>query len=286
MLYRCWSSIRFRHLRDWHEAWVHPSLRGGRSPFEARDVSYEVGLDIELSKRLGHNMWGLQFDYRKHFDLVVRELLWPLAQDFGIDSGILRASAGFYDLLHRRMKLGQHIGPPFCDTNSVLQGCSLSMLWVNLLVTVWARRMEEGTMLPPVHVSLNPDSYDVTPVQDLLTVDSQPQAGPQPIVDRVVRGVNGEKCGVAQIRSDACPLPSSNPSVLDSDVEMDLGGSPPRPQMEGGGQVENRRIAKEMRPASAFRRDPTPRGASTAAAQANGELEELPPGASAGGGVS
>lgn len=49
--------------------------------------------------------------------------------------------ATFYAELLRIFRIGKHYGSAFKATNIIGQGCPLSMLWSNLLISTWARAL-------------------------------------------------------------------------------------------------------------------------------------------------
>ncbi len=59
-----------------------------------------------------------------------------------MDAGVLRALEGMYLQLERRFKVCGGVGAPWKATNGIMQGCPLSVVLLNLLVTVWARAVE------------------------------------------------------------------------------------------------------------------------------------------------
>ncbi len=84
-------------------------------------------------------MYLLLLDYRKFFDFVIHELIWGLASWWGVPEGIIRLLRNFYVELSSIFKFNGHFGKPWKRTNSLAQGCSFSMMLVNLPVTAWAR---------------------------------------------------------------------------------------------------------------------------------------------------
>lgn len=144
-LWRLWSGIRYRQLHKWQEEWVHPSLTGSRPGRECRETSFTVALLIEMARTAGLEVQGTQLDYTKCFDLLVRDILFPLAAKYGLPAAVLGPMRSFYSHLKRSFRLGETHGVPFRDTNSMVQGCSLTLLLVNMLVSVWARAVHEAS---------------------------------------------------------------------------------------------------------------------------------------------
>eukprot|EP00973_Karenia_brevis_P011024 1492185-Karenia_brevis.AAC.1 len=60
----------------------------------------------------------------------------------GLPAAILQPLRGMYSGLHRRFRCGAGVGQRFLSTNGILQGCPLSVILVNALVSVWALAVE------------------------------------------------------------------------------------------------------------------------------------------------
>eukprot|EP00973_Karenia_brevis_P033975 4688921-Karenia_brevis.AAC.1 len=61
----------------------------------------------------------------------------------GLPTNVLNAIRAMYSGLERRFQCGTGVGRPFNSTNGILQGCPLSVLFVNALMSVWAAAIEE-----------------------------------------------------------------------------------------------------------------------------------------------
>ena len=84
----------------------------------------------------------MSLDYSKCFDRVPIEIVSRVAEQCGMDGGILRAMRAMYQQLRRRFVLNGGVGAPFHSTNGILQGCPLSIVFLNLLVHVWVAAVE------------------------------------------------------------------------------------------------------------------------------------------------
>eukprot|EP00973_Karenia_brevis_P029434 4061140-Karenia_brevis.AAC.1 len=60
----------------------------------------------------------------------------------GLDVNILRPLEAMYGSLKRRFRFSSGVGAEFSDTNGILQGCPLSIILLNALVSVWARALD------------------------------------------------------------------------------------------------------------------------------------------------
>ena len=135
VIYRIWAGIRASQLRDWQETWIHRSLHGGRAGHETLDGVFETNLDIEQAQLDAKELFLLLLDYKKFFDFILQEHIWALAAIWGMPKSIIRMLRSFYINLLSVFKFNGHFGDPWLRTNSLAQGCSFSMVLVNLQVT-------------------------------------------------------------------------------------------------------------------------------------------------------
>ena len=71
---------------------------------------------IEESLLSGTDLHGFSLGWSQCFDRVPLELVFSLAEQQGMDAGILRALRGMYGKLRKRFKLGSHVGDHFQST--------------------------------------------------------------------------------------------------------------------------------------------------------------------------
>ena len=83
LFYRCYASIRYKHLLKWQAQWIHPSLRGGIPKGETAEISLEVALELELARLSKTNLVVTTLDESKCYDSVVRDIAFGAASDLG-----------------------------------------------------------------------------------------------------------------------------------------------------------------------------------------------------------
>jgi hypothetical protein len=142
VLYRAYSSLRYRHLCPWMASWIHENFRGGVPGGDCKDLTIEMGLDIESAAADGEALWGLNEDIKKYYDTMVRQIIFSAAQKLGAPSAFMDSQLRFYAGLQRAFKYGRSIGPFFLAMVSVLQGCALSQIWANIDGSCWAWAVE------------------------------------------------------------------------------------------------------------------------------------------------
>ena len=99
-------------------------------------------MEVEEALLTGEPLRGFGLDYSKCFDKVPIEIVLRLAEACGLGSWILAPTRSMYRRLKRRFKLLGGVGEVFQSTNGILQGCPLSVILLNLLVSVWMRAVE------------------------------------------------------------------------------------------------------------------------------------------------
>ena len=77
--------------------------------------------------------------YKKGFDLVPQRIVPRLAQEFGMSLGVLRAVRAMDKQLRRAFKIMGCLGDWLRATNGILQGCPLSVVFINMLTTAWKK---------------------------------------------------------------------------------------------------------------------------------------------------
>ena len=63
----------------------------------------------------------------------------------------MRPVQRMYEAMRRRFKVGGGVLEEFMATNGIPKGCPLSVILLNLLVSVWARAAEEAKATPEAY---------------------------------------------------------------------------------------------------------------------------------------
>eukprot|EP00660_Eupelagonema_oceanica_P019218 gene19218-biopygen30821 len=96
-------------MLPWQERWIARGQRGFRPGTATDDVHYELAL----------------------------------VEEVGLDPRVCAPLRTIYMHLERRFRLGTAVGKPFHATNGIIQGCAVSVLLLNALLSVWARAVED-----------------------------------------------------------------------------------------------------------------------------------------------
>ena len=95
---------------------------------EARDVTLELGLEIEEAHLTNQPLYGCNIDTIKCYDTQVRPVVFGAARDLGACPGFVGAQERLYGGLQRAFAYGKAVGPWWHATTSFLQGCALSCI--------------------------------------------------------------------------------------------------------------------------------------------------------------
>jgi len=136
-VYRLWAAARVGDVMAWQEFWIDKSMHGFRRCHGAEDVWWTQALAIEDALLQGTSLFGLSLDYGKCFDRVPAHLVLQLAERYGMSPKIVKPMQSLYARLSRRFRFGVALGAEFQSTNGIIQGCPLSVVLLNLLVSVW-----------------------------------------------------------------------------------------------------------------------------------------------------
>eukprot|EP01059_Diplonema_ambulator_P013414 TRINITY_DN23937_c0_g2_i1.p1 TRINITY_DN23937_c0_g2~~TRINITY_DN23937_c0_g2_i1.p1 ORF type:complete len:461 (+),score=88.51 TRINITY_DN23937_c0_g2_i1:121-1383(+) len=151
--YRLWACARLPCMMTWQELWITVSQFGFRSKHSVDDLLLELTSHIEDSLLGGGPLYGISVDFKKCFDTIPHEVTFSLVERMGISKDILKPIKGIYASLERRLKFPQGVGEVFRTTNGILQGCPISLIFINAILATATKRVKE------VSPSVRPLSY-------------------------------------------------------------------------------------------------------------------------------
>ena len=148
-VYRLWAATRLRDAMRWQEGWAHAGQHGFRPKHGTMDVYWAIALRVEDALLSGAELAGILLDYAKCFDRLPHGVMLRLASESGASDRLMNPIRSMYSNLRRRFKFCGGVGEVFKATNGILQGCPLSVVLLNLLVSVWARAVSAETDATP-----------------------------------------------------------------------------------------------------------------------------------------
>ena len=101
-----------------------------------------LALLMEWARVTDSPLSGVGGDYKKCFDLVPHLISFPVVRTLGLQEGVARALEGMFRTLRGAFKVNGGLGKFFKATNGILQGCALSTLLVNAIMSVWMREID------------------------------------------------------------------------------------------------------------------------------------------------
>ncbi|KAJ9441747.1 RNA-directed DNA polymerase from mobile element jockey [Diplonema papillatum] len=122
------------------DGWILPSQHGFRRGHRTDDVLMELTTLIEETLLdESKSLYMVALDFAKCFDRVPQGIVLRLAEEMGLDARILRPLRAVYRGMKRRFKLPLGVGSEFEVTNGILQGCPLSVILINALLSIVLR---------------------------------------------------------------------------------------------------------------------------------------------------
>ncbi|KAJ9447298.1 Retrovirus-related Pol polyprotein from type-2 retrotransposable element R2DM, partial [Diplonema papillatum] len=149
VVYRLWASVRLQEVLVWQEQWIHESQHGFRKGHSCDDVIMDIALSIEESLINGTPLHGIALDFAKCFDRVPQGLVLDLVEALGLHERVLAPLRHVYKYLRRRFKYPLGVGDEFKVTNGILQGCPISVVLINALLSVLSKALVSRARVSP-----------------------------------------------------------------------------------------------------------------------------------------
>ena len=133
-----YTGARFQQLQSWQSAVMPPQLYGAIKGRYMTTIPNSLRLELDEAKTQNSDMIGLKLDKAKCFDRIVPSLTAALFLAFGIPQKITNVFIKIYNSLKRHLAYKNWISPdPTTACNGVAQGCSFSLLAINVHMKVW-----------------------------------------------------------------------------------------------------------------------------------------------------
>ena len=141
-IYRLWATTRLGQCAEWQAKYLPWHMHGFCKGRSVEDGIWQVSMRIEEADARAAPLFGFNMDIAKAFDSVPHTIMFRLAERVGLSPAITRGLKAMYDTLVRRFKFGiLGYGPGWQSTNGILQGCPISVLLLNVLMSVWGTRI-------------------------------------------------------------------------------------------------------------------------------------------------
>ena len=143
-----YTGTRFRQLQSWQSTILPRQLCGGIPQRSMTDISVGLRLDIDQSYAQDEPLIGIKLDQSKCFDRLIPQFTAALFLAMGLPKGIVNLFVKIYDGLKKHVAYrGWVSSTPITCANGLAQGCSFSLLAINVHMAVWTRFMD---LLPHV----------------------------------------------------------------------------------------------------------------------------------------
>lgn len=137
-----YTGTRFRQLQAWQRMVLPRVLCGGIQNRDMSDVSVGLRLEIDEAQASNNPLVGIKLDQSKCFDRIVPDFAAALFLALGLPKGLVNAFVKMYASLKRHLSYRGWISSTATTAaNGVAQGCSLSLIAINVHMAVWARFM-------------------------------------------------------------------------------------------------------------------------------------------------
>ena len=189
-----YTGARFRHLRDWQSVVMPFQLQGGIPARQMSAIHTHFALSVDQAKSDSEPLIGIKIDKAKCFDRIIPQYAGALMLTFGVPKGIVSVFLKLYSQLERHLQYKSWFAPAAThSTNGVAQGCSLSLIAVNVHMKAWIHMLD---VLPTVAArAFIDDAYLWTRLihsQDLFKAIQITKAWD----DLVGQAMNSNKCSV------------------------------------------------------------------------------------------
>ncbi len=154
----CYTSVRFRQLQSWQMWHLPKQLYGGIKNRKMSQLQSQIRLSLDNAKESGQHLIGIKLDKAKCFDRLIPSVASALMLAFGVPSSVVMMFSQIYANLRRLLSYKGWISTtPTTCANSVIQGCSLSLIAINVHMALWCILIDKlPRMFSAVYVD---DSY-------------------------------------------------------------------------------------------------------------------------------
>ena len=133
-----YTGLRFGQLQQWQQDIMPSQLKGGVKGRQMSEVHMTIQLEIDHAHSFDGSFAAVKLDKSKCFDPLMPKLCAALMLALGLPSSLVRAFLALYTRMTRYLSFKQWTREKAISTpNGVVQGCSLSLLCINLHMAIW-----------------------------------------------------------------------------------------------------------------------------------------------------
>lgn len=133
-----YTGARFHHLREWQMTVMPPQLQGGIPNRSMPAIHTSFALQIDQAKEHKQSILGVKIDKAKCFDRIIPAYAAALMLAFGVPKCVVVIFSKLYQQLSKHLAFKSWFAPQATHgPNGVAQGCSLSLIAINVHMKVW-----------------------------------------------------------------------------------------------------------------------------------------------------
>ena len=145
-----YTSLRYKQLGQWQAQCLPRELYGGVPGRRMCDLTTQIKLDLDKGHATHSGLIGVKLDKTKCFDRLTPRISALLMLAFGLPLTLVRVFLGLYNTAKRVVFYTRWALPtPISTASGVFQGCSLSLLCINLHMAVWALILRNVPQIKP-----------------------------------------------------------------------------------------------------------------------------------------
>ena len=145
-----YTSLRYKQLGQWQAQCLPRELYGGVPGRRMCDLTTQIKLDLDKGHATNCGLIGVKLDKTKCFDRLTPRISALLMLAFGLPLTLVRVFLGLYNTAKRVVFYNRWALPaPISTASGVFQGCSLSLLCINLHMAVWALILRNVPQIKP-----------------------------------------------------------------------------------------------------------------------------------------
>lgn len=134
-----YTGLRFMQLQQWQQEVMPPQLKGGVKGRQMSEVHMTMQMEIDKAHSFQGSFAGLKLDKAKCFDRLMPKLCAAIFLALGLPKGFVCGFLALYTRMTRFLSFKQWTrAQPISMPNGVVQGCSLSLLCINVHMAIWA----------------------------------------------------------------------------------------------------------------------------------------------------
>ena len=141
IVYRVWKVASCEQCNTWQEKRITEGQHGARVKHGTVDAFVIITGEMEYALLNGESLYDAALDLSKACDNIPQEITLNILRQMGLHWRILNPQVMMCGNLNRYFKIHGFLGKPFKARNSVMPGCTMSVLIPNALMGIFAHAL-------------------------------------------------------------------------------------------------------------------------------------------------